>query len=125
MITSFYESAAFYGAPLSVQPMCHHDLRIFVEIVLKEGEDRLRNLLPLILAKQIEGRRDVYQAYEEWTSGDQSFKIIWDFTQLAIRQIRDHYWSEDDRNRWRQLCEEVGRMGIEPQRALANLRRFL
>ena len=121
-----YESAVFYGAPLSVQPVKRHELKFFIDLVLKEGESRLRNLLPLILAKQAAGRRETGDLFDRWASEDSSFEACWKFTQLALRQTTDQAWSEEDRRRWRQSCEEAGRIiSIEPDRALANLRRFL
>ncbi len=125
MIQTLYETAAFYGAPLSVQPFCHHDLRTFVESVLKEGESRLKNLLPFILAKQAGGRQDIRQAFVQWASQDSAFQTCWEFTQLALRQLNEVDWNVEDRDRWRQLCKEVSIVGVEPERALANLRRFL
>ena len=120
-----YESAVFYGAPLSVQPVKRHELKFFIDLVLKEGESRLRNLLPLILAKQAAGRRETGDLFDRWASQDPSFESCWKFTRLALRQMTDQAWSEGDRRRWRQLCEEARRLAIEPERALANLRRFL
>jgi hypothetical protein len=125
MILSLYESAAFYGAPLSVKPVRHHDLRLFVDLVLKEKESRLMNLLPLILAKQAEEKRDVTLAFNQWASQDPLFRNCWEFTQLALRQTVDQVWSDDNRHRWRQVCEETAKIAIEPQRALENIRRFL
>ncbi len=125
MIPSLYESAAFYGAPLSVQPVCHHDLRLFIDLILKERESRLMNLLPLILAKQVEEKRDVTQVLNQRASQDPLFRICWEFTQLSIRQTVDQDWSDEDRHRWRQICEETAKIAIEPKRALENIRRFL
>lgn len=123
--TSLYETAAFYGAPLSVQSSCHYDLRLFVDLVLKEGEGRLRNLLPLILAKQAERHQGVFRSFDLWASQDPSFQACWNFTQLALRQIIDLDWGEEDRNRWRELVKKANGIGIEPERALSNLRRYL
>ena len=125
MILPLYESAAFYGAPLSVQPVRHHDLRLFIDLVLKERESRLMNLLPLILAKQVEEKRDVTQVLNQWASQDSLFRICWEFTQLALRQIAEQDWSDEDRHRWRRICEETAKIAIEPARALENIRRFL
>ncbi|HLB02036.1 MAG TPA: hypothetical protein VJM77_02750 [Nitrospiria bacterium] len=125
MIPSIYETAAYYGAPLSVQPVCHNDLKPFVDLVLKEGESRLRNLLPLILIKQSEGRRDVAQAFDQWSSENPSFQICWEFARLALRQAVEMTWTEEDRDRWRQSCQKVRSIGVEPERALEQIRRFL
>ena len=125
MIPSIYETAAYYGAPLSVQPVCHNDLKPFVDLVLKEGESRLRNLLPLILTKQSEGRRDVAQAFDQWSSENPSFQICWEFARLALRQAVEMTWTEEDRDRWRQSCQKVRSIGVEPERALEQIRRFL
>lgn len=125
MNPNLYETAAFYGAPLSVQPLRHYDLRLFVDLVLKGEDGRLKNILPLILAKQVEREQDVPQVFDQWTAQDSSFRICWGFTQLALRQIRENTWDQEDRDRWRQSSEEAGSLGIEPERALANLRRFL
>ena len=125
MISSVYETAAYYGAPLSVQPVCHNDLKPFVDLVLKEGESRLRNLLPLIIIKQSEGRRDVAQAFDQWSSENPSFQICWEFARLALRQAVEMTWTEEDRDRWRQSCQKVRSIGVEPERALEQIRRFL
>ena len=81
--------------------------------------------MPLILVKQAEGRQDVSQAFDRWAARDPLFQIRWEFTRLGLRQITDQDWSEEDRDRWRRLCGEADRIAIEPERALANLRRFL
>lgn len=125
MILSLHESAAFYGAPLSVQPICRYDLKRFVFLALGEGEGRLRNLLPFILARQAAERPEIFDTFNQWVFEDPSFRICWEFTRLALHQVMDQHWSEEDRDRWRRLCQEAGRIGIEPERALANLRRFL
>lgn len=122
MIPFLYETAAFYGAPLSVWPIRHHDLRSFIDLVLKEGDSRLKNLLPLILAKQAEGRSNLF---DQWASQDRTFQVCWEFTQLALRQTRENIWNEGDRDHWCRSCKTVGRIGIEHNRALTHLRRFL
>mgnify|MGYP001571764840 CR=1 FL=1 len=125
MISSVYETAAYYGAPLSVQPLCHNDLKPFVDLFLKEGESRLRNLLPLIIIKQSEWRRDVAQAFDQWSSENPSFQICWEFARLAFRQTMEDNWTQGDRDRWRQSCQKVRSIGVEPERALEQIRRFL
>ncbi|MGH7273591.1 MAG: hypothetical protein ACREIQ_03940 [Nitrospiria bacterium] len=125
MISSIYETATYYGAPLSVQPVCHNELKPFVDLVLKEGESRLRNLLPLILIKQAQRRKDVSQTFDQWSLEDPSFRICWEFTRLAFRQTMDKAWTEEDRNRWRQSCQNARSIGVEPDRALEQIRRHL
>jgi hypothetical protein len=103
------ETAAYYGAPLSVLPSCHHDFQSFIRLVLDEGDGRLKNLLPFLLVKRMQDEEGISQEYSK----------------AAARQVTQTAWTEEDRNQWRDVCRKVLEVGIDPQRALQQLRRFL